>query len=314
MRQKADLMAAACANRHSRLVMGYFPLVDAFNHSYIDLLESEWPEGRASEVFLACMGLVDEPACAPHGRGRTWHAPGCLLGPWRHAAQEHSPPERALRGGRTCAKATTRHRYGGTGRQGCGVNTTCAAPARTTIPPTAGRSSGTRRSPGQGDWTGLASSRGFTRWRNRPASACSRAAGRILSWLSCTPSEMHTSLVGRHGGEGLSSIGARRVGTISPRSRRPRGWMRCSASGLPMRFRGRSVIHHRRMQIWWGSYWASWALTVRGTHEVERQDGFFLSRARCPGCTCREPCMGTCRTYCRWRRCSSGLEHRPCWL
>jgi hypothetical protein len=75
MKQKSDLMLAAVGNPHSRLVVGYFPLVDEYNHAYADLLESEWPDpagppalggasagiaGRATEVFLECAALVDD--------------------------------------------------------------------------------------------------------------------------------------------------------------------------------------------------------------------------------------------------------------
>ncbi len=67
MKQKADLMIAAARNPHSRLVVGYFPLIDEYNHAYMDLLESEWPDpaspgtpGRATEVFLECAALVDD--------------------------------------------------------------------------------------------------------------------------------------------------------------------------------------------------------------------------------------------------------------
>ncbi len=60
MRQKADMMLAACEHGRSRLVVGYFPLIDEFNHAYVDLLEAQWPGGRAAEVFRACMGLVDQ--------------------------------------------------------------------------------------------------------------------------------------------------------------------------------------------------------------------------------------------------------------
>ena len=60
MRQKADLMAAAAGSTRSRLVAGYFPLIDEFNHAYMDMLDSLWPGGRVSEVFLACVSLVDE--------------------------------------------------------------------------------------------------------------------------------------------------------------------------------------------------------------------------------------------------------------
>jgi hypothetical protein len=60
MAQKADLMRAAITNERSRLVVGYFPLIDELNHAYFDLLESEWPEGRVSELYCASVALVDQ--------------------------------------------------------------------------------------------------------------------------------------------------------------------------------------------------------------------------------------------------------------
>jgi hypothetical protein len=75
MKQKTDLMLAAASGTHSRLVVGYFPLIDEYNHAYVDMLESEWPQaegqperegavtegpGRATEVFLGCAALVDD--------------------------------------------------------------------------------------------------------------------------------------------------------------------------------------------------------------------------------------------------------------
>lgn len=67
MKQKSDLMLGAARNPHSRLVVGYFPLIDEYNHAYVDLLESQWPDpaspgtaGRATEVFLECAALVDD--------------------------------------------------------------------------------------------------------------------------------------------------------------------------------------------------------------------------------------------------------------
>lgn len=59
MTQKADLMLGAISNAHSRLVVGYFPLIDELNHVYFDQLESEWPGGRVSELFCASVALVD---------------------------------------------------------------------------------------------------------------------------------------------------------------------------------------------------------------------------------------------------------------
>jgi predicted AlkP superfamily pyrophosphatase or phosphodiesterase len=59
MRQKADLVVRAAANQRARLVAGYFPLVDEFNHAWIDLFERGQPGSRVFETFRACMALVD---------------------------------------------------------------------------------------------------------------------------------------------------------------------------------------------------------------------------------------------------------------
>jgi predicted AlkP superfamily pyrophosphatase or phosphodiesterase len=75
MQQKAHVMERACAVPGTRLVVGYFPLVDEFSHAYIDRLDPEWPHGRAAEVFLACMGLVDSML----GRLMEAAGPGTLL-------------------------------------------------------------------------------------------------------------------------------------------------------------------------------------------------------------------------------------------
>ena len=58
--RKARLMLAEAANKAARLVVGYFPVIDDFNHAYFDLFESEWPQGRSSELFLACARMVDD--------------------------------------------------------------------------------------------------------------------------------------------------------------------------------------------------------------------------------------------------------------
>lgn len=55
----ADLMRAQAARSASSLVVGYFPLIDDFNHAWFDVFESQWPEGRASELFTGCIRLVD---------------------------------------------------------------------------------------------------------------------------------------------------------------------------------------------------------------------------------------------------------------
>jgi predicted AlkP superfamily pyrophosphatase or phosphodiesterase len=60
MAQKAELMSAAITNERSRLVVGYFPLIDELNHAYFDLLETEWPDGRVSELYCASVALVDQ--------------------------------------------------------------------------------------------------------------------------------------------------------------------------------------------------------------------------------------------------------------
>ncbi|MFI5369315.1 MAG: alkaline phosphatase family protein, partial [Spirochaetia bacterium] len=60
MAQKVKLMSGAIADEHSRLVVGYFPLIDELNHAYFDLLETEWPAGRVTELYLAAAALVDK--------------------------------------------------------------------------------------------------------------------------------------------------------------------------------------------------------------------------------------------------------------
>ncbi|HET6486086.1 MAG TPA: alkaline phosphatase family protein [Spirochaetia bacterium] len=57
--QKAELMLAAARDPQARLVIGYLPNVDELNHSYADLIEAEWPEGRGSVLLLRTLGLVD---------------------------------------------------------------------------------------------------------------------------------------------------------------------------------------------------------------------------------------------------------------
>jgi hypothetical protein len=60
MRQKADLMLHATKSDASRLVVGYFPLMDEFNHAWFDRLEIEWPSGRVSELFTGCFAMIDD--------------------------------------------------------------------------------------------------------------------------------------------------------------------------------------------------------------------------------------------------------------
>jgi hypothetical protein len=59
MKQKETLMIDAIRGTSSRLVIGYFPLVDELNHACFDLLDSTNPDPRARELFLGCAHLVD---------------------------------------------------------------------------------------------------------------------------------------------------------------------------------------------------------------------------------------------------------------
>jgi len=58
--RKAHLMLQQASNPSARLVVGYFSLIDEFNHAYFDLFESAWPDGRAAELFTACVRIVDD--------------------------------------------------------------------------------------------------------------------------------------------------------------------------------------------------------------------------------------------------------------
>jgi hypothetical protein len=62
IRRKADLMLWAVANLPSRLFICYVPLIDEYNHAYMDLLEGAWAgrgDPAAGEVLSGCVGLVD---------------------------------------------------------------------------------------------------------------------------------------------------------------------------------------------------------------------------------------------------------------
>lgn len=59
MDRKTELMLSAIARTSSRLVVGYFPIIDEFSHVYADRLEQDWPRGRVSELFSACASTVD---------------------------------------------------------------------------------------------------------------------------------------------------------------------------------------------------------------------------------------------------------------
>ena len=57
--RKEDLLLQAIRDSRSRLVIGYFPVIDEFNHAYADILQMEWPAGRSARLFLSCAALVD---------------------------------------------------------------------------------------------------------------------------------------------------------------------------------------------------------------------------------------------------------------
>jgi Type I phosphodiesterase / nucleotide pyrophosphatase len=62
-RRSADLMVSEADDRAARLVVGYFPAIDDFNHAYFDLLEGSAHSGeqadRTSALFHGCMDMVD---------------------------------------------------------------------------------------------------------------------------------------------------------------------------------------------------------------------------------------------------------------
>jgi predicted AlkP superfamily pyrophosphatase or phosphodiesterase len=59
MRQKEALMVDAIRAGSSRLVVGYFPLVDELNHARFDLLDSPDTDDRTRDLYAACARLVD---------------------------------------------------------------------------------------------------------------------------------------------------------------------------------------------------------------------------------------------------------------
>jgi hypothetical protein len=59
MRQKEALMVDAIRAGSSRLVVGYFPLVDELNHARFDLLDAPETDARTRELYAACARLVD---------------------------------------------------------------------------------------------------------------------------------------------------------------------------------------------------------------------------------------------------------------
>jgi hypothetical protein len=56
--RKADLMVEQAGNGDARLVVGYFPVVDDFNHAYFDLLLAG--DERADALFNGCAAMVDD--------------------------------------------------------------------------------------------------------------------------------------------------------------------------------------------------------------------------------------------------------------
>jgi hypothetical protein len=60
MLPKVEMMLEAIKATTSRLIVGYFPVIDEFNHVYAHQLETSWPEGRVSKLFSECALLVDE--------------------------------------------------------------------------------------------------------------------------------------------------------------------------------------------------------------------------------------------------------------
>ena len=54
---KDDLMLRGAANRTARLVVGYFPVIDDFNHAYLDLFLRK--DARATALFHVCVTMVD---------------------------------------------------------------------------------------------------------------------------------------------------------------------------------------------------------------------------------------------------------------
>jgi predicted AlkP superfamily pyrophosphatase or phosphodiesterase len=59
MRQKESLMIDTIRGTSSRLVIGYFPLVDELNHAWFDQLDSPQPDARVRELYQSCARLVD---------------------------------------------------------------------------------------------------------------------------------------------------------------------------------------------------------------------------------------------------------------
>jgi hypothetical protein len=55
--RKADLMVGQARNESAHLVVGYFPVMDDFNHAYFDLFLKK--DVRASALFNGCVEMVD---------------------------------------------------------------------------------------------------------------------------------------------------------------------------------------------------------------------------------------------------------------
>jgi hypothetical protein len=57
--QTGELALAAVREVSSPLTIAYFSLIDELSHVYLDQIERQWPEGRASELLRRCFRLID---------------------------------------------------------------------------------------------------------------------------------------------------------------------------------------------------------------------------------------------------------------
>jgi hypothetical protein len=54
-----DIALEILDRRRTSLSVLYISLIDSMNHAYMDAIDSDWPEGRGSEVLKRCFALVD---------------------------------------------------------------------------------------------------------------------------------------------------------------------------------------------------------------------------------------------------------------
>jgi hypothetical protein len=59
MLRKDAVLLDAMRDERARLVIGYFPLIDEYNHAFMDRLEADGTGGGARPVFESCMRAVD---------------------------------------------------------------------------------------------------------------------------------------------------------------------------------------------------------------------------------------------------------------